>query len=468
MVKTDQHKFILIISLLLVFILVPAPCNGKITRVSVSSTGEEASGHSPRISDCGRYVVFISDSKTLVPEDVNLPGSSGNEWAGSNVFIHDRQTKTTELISYKVAGANKYVDSRAVGRPDVSWDGEFVVWQTQSSLISGDNAHIPGTQTPTYDIYLRNRKTNELRLISRSNSQVPGNHHSYHPRISPDGWYIVFESNASNLVPNDTNGVRDIFLYDLQHSNGHLERVNPSNTDGHSFGADVGTFPWVSFSSAAKNIVPNDTNNKHDIFLRWGYENLVVQRVKGWANGNVESNASCGQVDSGGLGHLMAFVSKADNLVPDDNNGVEDVFLAGFTVPPTIKRISVSSDGEEANNKSSAPSYNGHWIAFSSQASNLVSDDDNDKSDIYVYDHWTEKTIRISRACYEPNGNSYKPSISRDGKVIAFESNAKNLVVNDNNGETDVFVYQEDLWLNKIFFGFKCFFRQITYPKERD
>jgi Tol biopolymer transport system component len=464
-----QYWFMLVNSFLFVLILLPAPCHGKITRVSVSSTGEQASGHSPRVSDDGRYVVFISDSKILIPPDVNLHGSGDYQWAGTNVFLHDRQTKVTELISYEVAGANKFVDSHAVGRPDVSRDGKYVVWQTQKSLISDDNAVIAGTQTPTYDIYLRNRQTGELRLLSRSNAQVVGNNHSSSPRISPDGWYVVFTSAASNLVPNDTNGKSDIFLYDLTRNNGRIERVTPPNTDGHSSGADVGAWPWVSFSSAAKNIVSSDTNNCYDIFLRWGYENLVVQRVKGWANGNVESNADSGEVDSGGLGHGMAFVSAANNLVPDDNNGVEDIFVAGFSPPPTVKRVSVSSAGEEANNKSSAPSYNGHWIAFSSKASNLVSNDTNNKSDIYVHDLLTNKTNRINRVCYEPDGNSVNPSISIDGRVVAFESNATNLVADDNNGITDVFVYEEDSWLNRHFFyKFKCFFMHIAYPKERE
>jgi len=195
----------------------------------------------------------------------------------------------------------------------------------------------------------------------------------------------------------------------------------------------------------------------------------VVQRVKGWANGNVESNANSGQVDSGGLGHSMAFVSEANNLVPDDNNGVADIFVAGFSPPPTVKRVSVSSAGEEANNKSSAPSYNGHWIAFSSKASNLVSNDTNDKSDIYVHDLFTDKTNRINRVCYEPDGDSFNPSISIDGRVVTFESNATNLVADDNNGRTDVFVYEEDSWLSRHFlYKFKCFFMHIAYPKERE
>ena len=143
-------------------------------------------------------------------------------------------------------------------------------------------------------------------------------------------------------------------------------------------------------------------------------------------------------------GRYVAFTSNASNLVPGDTNGFGDIFVYDRQTD-TIERVSVASDGTQGNDRSVAPSISadGRYVAFVSYASNLVPGDTNGASDIFVYDRQTDTIERVSLAADGTEGDraSDSPSISADGRYVAFVSYASNLVSGDTNGETDVFVY---------------------------
>ncbi len=139
----------------------------------------------------------------------------------------------------------------------------------------------------------------------------------------------------------------------------------------------------------------------------------------------------------------MAFWSYATNLVSDDTNGFADIFVHDTQTGQTI-RVSVASDGTEGNDDSiftASISADGRYVAFYSEATNLVEDDTNGFADIFVHDTQTGQTIRVSVASDGTEGNDYinRPSISADGRYVAFESYASNLVPEDTNGYNDVF-----------------------------
>ena len=289
--------------------------------------------------------------------------------------------------------------------------------------------------------------TNTTELISiPTNGSLSANGYSYEPSISADGRYIAFSSNANNLIDNDNNYCSDIFVRDRLLN--ITERISISSTgeEGNrdsyeSFISSDGRF--VTFTSYASNLVSNDVNGFRDVFVRDRLLN-VTQRL------SVSNTGEDGNGDSYGPsissdGCYVTFYSYASNLVENDTNGVNDVFVYNRT-SKTIKLISISFNGEEANSDSYEPfiSADGNFIVFTSYASNLVENDTNDASDVFVFHQKLNTVKRVSVSFDEGNGDndSFEPSISSDGRYIAFSSLASNLVENDTNGK-DIFVFDQ-------------------------
>jgi hypothetical protein len=198
----------------------------------------------------------------------------------------------------------------------------------------------------------------------------------------------------------------------------------------------------VAFQSAATNLVPGDTNNALDVFVhdRQLGTTCRVSVSSGGAQGNSHSSSPT----LSGDGRYVAFLSDASNLVPGDTNGLADIFvhdcLAG-----TTERVSVATGGAQAEGSSfggAAISRDGRFIAFANGASNLVPGDLG-YADVFVRDRWSSTTARVSTstAGAQGLGNSVHPSISGDGRYVVFESYARNLVPGDSNGHGDVFLH---------------------------
>ena len=290
--------------------------------------------------------------------------------------------------------------------------------------------------------------------ISNASGGVIGNGNSYYPRISKDGRYVVFMSAASNLVNNDTNGKVDVFLYDRNTQQIELISVATDGTQGNNDSA----YPsinadgrYVLFASNASNLALGDTNGSADCYLR---DRLTGQttRVSVSSSGQEGNGHSCytnemvirANADISDDGRYIVFTSTSSNFADDDLNGYEDVFLRDLTAGTTT-RVSVTSAGGSGNNISHYPaiSGDGKYAVFESIANNLTPDDTNASSDIFVREILTGMTTLVSKTPggSSGNGDSRRPAINSDGRYIAFGSYASDLVSGDANSAEDVFVW---------------------------
>ena len=402
-----------------------------ITRVSVDSAGNQAIGGSfidsfmPSFSADGRFVAFSSAAPNLVPGDTNNR---------SDVFVRDLSTNTTTRVSVDSAG-NQGNDFS--NRPSISGDGRFVAFASPAANL------VPGDNNNSQDIFVRDLSTNTISRVSvdSAGNQAIGN--SFVPSISADGRFVAFGSNAPNLVLGDTNNNEDIFLRDLLTNTTTRVSVDSAGNQGKSgsyspsISAD-GRF--VAFESNASNLVPGDTNNLDDIFVRDLLTNTTT-RVSVDSAGNQGNNHSRDPFISAN-GRFVAFTSFASNLVPGDTNLI-DIFVRDL-LTNTTTLVSVDSAGNQANSNSGSTSISadGRFIGFSSDAFNLVLGDTNNLNDIFVRDLSTNTTTRVSvdSAGNQGNRGSFSLSISANGQKVAFSSNATNLVPGDTNNAQDIFV----------------------------
>jgi Tol biopolymer transport system component len=265
--------------------------------------------------------------------------------------------------------------------------------------------------------------------------------------VSAGGRYVAFFSVASNLVPGDTNGRWDVFVRDRLA--GTTERVSV-DSNGVQGNANSGLYGiaisadgrYVAFESAVNTLVPGDTNGSRDIFVRDRFNSKTV-RV------SVDSGGTQGNDDSlypvmSDDGHLISFSADATNLVPGDTNAVMDVFVHDRTTGTTV-RVSVSAGGAQANGASGGSGFSadGRYIVFESGATNLVSGDTNGKEDIFIRDTQNGAVERMSVATNGAQGDahSYWPTISADGRYVAFTTEATNFAAGDTYGSRDVFVH---------------------------
>ena len=361
--------------------------SGTTERVSVSSDENEANGSSrgSSISANGRYVAFWSYATNLVPDDTN---------ESADVFVRDRLAGTTERVS---------VDSdenEANGQshfPAISADGRYVAfWSYASNLVADDT-------NERDDIFVRDRLAGTTERVSVDSDGNEANENSTFPAISAGGRYVAFPSFASNLVPNDTNSLWDVFVHDRITGTTQRVSVDSDGNEGNDSSSWVspGISPdgrYVAFASQASNLVLNDTNEVFDIFVR----DLLMgktERVSVDSDGNESDDWSCFPVISWGGGHV-AFWSNATNLVAADTNALRDVF-ARDRLGGTTEGVSVDSDGNQGSGDmfptqctllaeldAGAPaiSQDGRYVAFSSEADDLVPDDTNEARDVFVRD----------------------------------------------------------------------------------
>ncbi len=281
--------------------------------------------------------------------------------------------------------------------------------------------------------------------ISITSDSTQGNGQSGSNSISDDGRFVSFESNATNLVPNDFNGQTDTFIYDRLKQTVELISIAPDGTQANgssSSGELSSNGRFLTFASFASNLVPNDTNGQRDIFV-YDRLNKAIELVTVASDGTQANGLSLFSAISDD-GRYVAYESTADNLVSGDTNELKDIFVYD-RIEKTTKRINLSANGTQANGSSDLGglSNDGRYISYTSDASNLVPGDTNGQSDIFVYDLTTNSTQRINLASNgtQANGDSNSSSLSSDGRYIAYESTASNLVTNDTNGQSDIFVY---------------------------
>jgi Tol biopolymer transport system component len=255
---------------------------------------------------------------------------------------------------------------------------------------------------------------------------------------------VAFESFAPDLVAGDTNGVWDVFVRDRVARTTQRVSVGVGGDEAGLDSKDAAISSdgrYVAFESVATNLVPGDTNDEVDVFVR-DMETQLTQRVSLGPGGTEGNNGSRDAAISGDGGNV-AFSSFAFNLVPGDTNGRQDVFLWDQETQVT-QRVSVGPDGAEANSESIEPAFpaRGRYLAFTSGASNLVAGDNNNVADVFVRDLVAEVNRRVPLGSNGRSGSRGMPSVARRGGFVAFVSNASDLVARDTNGVQDVFVRQ--------------------------
>ena len=324
--------------------------------------------------------------------------------------------------------------------PSLSADGRFV------GFASGATNLIVGDTNGTDDGFLRNREDGRTLRPTLSSSETQANGPSYLPLVSGSGRFVAFVSEASNLVSGDTNGVGDVFLRDRKPPQ-TTRRVSVSSAgvqgDGESggFGSAISANGrWIAFASAASNLVPGDTNGEPDIFLH-DAANGTTTRVS-VATGGTQANGDSFLPALSANGRYIVFTSDASNLVANDANGALDIFLHDRTTQVT-SRVSLGAGGVQANGMShfGAISADARYVAFDSDATNLIPGGSSLRN-VYARDRVTGKVTRLSVSLpgSRTEGGGSQPVISADGRYVAFQSDARNLVPGDTNGRTDIFV----------------------------
>lgn len=323
----------------------------------------------------------------------------------------------------------------------ISADGRYVAFLSNATnLVASDtNGRI--------DLFLRDRLGWTTERISVSSTGAQANGDVTGMAISTDGRYVVYTSWATNLVPNDTNNAVDVFVYDRLAKTTERVNVGPGGVEANDGGSGVaisGDGNRIAFASWATNLVDDDANGATDVFVRdrAAGTTTLVSRYTGSAT--IEGNAASDEPAISADGRFVVFTSGATNLIAagTDTNGVDDIYLRDLNSTAT-QRVSVSDTEAQATNSSmyATVSASGRFIAFRSNANNLVAGDTNGDADIFVRD-MSGTTIRASVSDTEAqaNGASTRPAISWGGTVVAFESDASNLIDTDTNGATDVFV----------------------------
>ena len=397
-------------------------------RVSIANDGSEANSFSkePVISDDGRYIVFVSEADNLVANDLNK---------NTDIFIRDRQNKTTERISLN--SDNIEAESYSFS-PTISNDVRHVAFESDAdNLVAEDNNR-------ARDVFLRDRNLNTTEVISVSSDNILGNKRSKDAAINGDGRYVVFESDADNLVAEDNNDDTDIFLRDRDNKTTEVISISTEGLGGNGYSfnpviSDDGRY--VVFESKANNLVPDDNNSKVDIFLR-DRTLEITTRISEAADGTESNGDSFNPVISDD-GRYVIFESKANNLVPDDTNNLEDIFVRDL-FSGTLERINLDAESIQANNKSFGASISdlGQYITFSSEANNLIVADSNGAQDIFIKEYkglldnrdLSNFSVSNVRRFYEQNrGNHFYTADENEAKIIKAKSEAGELDYQDEN-----------------------------------
>lgn len=394
---------------------------GAPDRVSVDSKGRQATGSSyaPAISADGRFVAFDSEATALVPNDDN---------ASTDVFVRDRSTGHTSLVSVSGTGAQ---GDKGSFTPAISGNGRWIAFVSEATnLVKGDTNGDP-------DVFLHDRRTGRtvrLSLATDGRETTGGSGVT----ISRNGRFVVYSVGTPLRSVGDDSDLAGMFIYDTRTQKRkrlpRVEGIDPTmSADGR----------YVAFSSQVRDLVPGDTNRVFDCFVL-DRRTKKITRVSLGRDGKQANGETLGAVISAD-GRHVAFASSATNLVRGDTNKVDDIFVRDLRAE-TTRRISVTADGKQSNGVSGGPvlSADGRRVLFLSSATNLVPGGLG-KAQFHIYladsSAGTLRRVTASADGRPANGESTSfPALTADGRTVAFGSRASNLVPRDTNGRDDIFV----------------------------
>ena len=377
----------------------------------------------------GQTIYMYPGANGIMSRDVTIKIASDYSYDLVTRSSNDASFSTFYDVSNPAVGGNPGEEGRYVA---------FI--SSAAGFAGGSGKH--------RQVFLRDRNTATTKLISATPTGEEGNGDCYAPSISGDGKSVAFESHSTNLITDDKNGMKDIFIW--HSATNKIERVSMAK-DGKDANAESyepsvsGDGNFIAFTSTASNISETEKGtSNNNVFLRDMVLNktIMISIDPTSKKGGGGSNASIAYD-----GKRMAFYSQTSTLVSDDKNGLWDIFLWEQN-NPQLKKISFTADGKERNqgeesvNRIVAPSIsgNGRYIAFTTTASNMVPGDDKNFQDVFIYDTETNATIIASVTADGKFGNADSPieqgekiAISYDGNYVAYSTKATNLGVPASN-----------------------------------
>lgn len=393
-----------------------------ITGTSYSLAFDDAS-----VSDDGRFTVFSSNADDLVPGDTNR---------AFDVFLRDSVTDVTTRISAGEEGG----ESRRSGDPSMSADGRYIAFASDASNL------VPGDTNSTGDVFLRDTVAGVTTRVSLTANGGQATWGSGKPAISPDGRYVVFESSGP-LVAGVNHWGPDVYLREL--ATGRTVRISASS-DGqplsfpwHPFGYNKGHWDLavtsggshVLFVSEAENLVPGDTNGKLDVFVRDVAAGTTARASV--TDSEAQIAGSSGSTSMSADGRHVAFKSRAGNVDPG-SDGTDQVYVRdvvrGTTTRVTVRDGGFPADTDAVGSVSISPE--GRHVAFG------VSSSSSGRYDIFLrdLDARTTRLVTVSPTGGALNGHSWAARFSPNGRHLVFRSEASDAVDGDTNDNEDVFV----------------------------
>jgi Tol biopolymer transport system component len=404
------------------------------------------------ISGSGQFIAFASYATNLAVPDVN---------GASDIFLYNRESGVIELVSRQLDD----IGNSASFDPAVSGNGRFVAFSSDATNLIAPLSGEPPDMNDARDIFVREHRAVTTTRVSLTHGGGEANGNSFSPAISASGRFVAFASEATNLVGADGNLTTDIFVRDRDLSgDGSFDEAADTSTtlvsysffdgaeaNGPSFAPAIcADGQYVAFGSEATNLLGggNDGNVFQDVFLydaTAGPGERITRVSVEYTSGGAPSGDSYAPSISAD-GDWIAFHSDAPDLAPEDTNVYTDVFVYDRTTSQTIL-VSVNPGGVSGDGDSLSPciSANGRFVAFESQATDLLAGPDpglGPVRGVFVYDLDTGDMVRISNPLggVQANGPSRFPAASGDGRFVAFRSQATNLVAEDQNGSTsDIF-----------------------------
>ena len=340
----------------------------------------------------------------------------------SDIFLRDRRAGTTQRVSLGDGGVQ--AEGNSFG-PSISADGRFVAFQSFApNLAAGDN-------NLQFDVFVRDRRTGTTRCVSVTAAGLPAGDRSRAPVISANGRFVAFFSLASDLVPGSVTGLENIFVRDLRTGMTELVNVNsaevPADRGSDSLGVAISADGrFVAFASNATNLAPGFG----------GFPDVYVRDRQAGTTERIGVDPTGGQGDSASFepaisadGRYVAFRSFASDLVPGDTNGQVDIFVRDRGTA-TTRLASIGTAPADGDSEEPSISPNGRFVAFTSGAGNLVPGDSNGLRDVFLRDLAAGRITRVSlgNAGTQGNGDSFGPAVSATGRFVAFATAAGNLV----------------------------------------
>jgi Tol biopolymer transport system component len=389
-----------------------------------------------------------ASGRTFLFYDISQNGRYvGFATRAENLVTGDTNGFSDVFLLDRVAGTMTLVSTTATGEQAtndssfvaISDDGRFVAFGSLATNL------VPGDDNGVRDLFVKDLTTGAIERASVSSDEAQSNGPIEYASMSADGRYVAFRSSATNLVAGDDNGTWDVFVRDREA--GVTFRVSESPTGESGNGESnwlmiSNNGRYVAYSTAASNLGPIDANGNPDIYLydRVDRTTELVSRNASGVAGNYGSIVPRISAD----GRFIAYRSAATNLVPADTTMAYNCFLFDRMTSVT-ERVDVADDGTLVDTSvNTSVSDDGRFVAFASGAAGIVPSDTNVASDIFIRDRTTGRTFRIVPDDGEANAESGEPILSGDGGFVLFRSAATDWVPMDENGEPDIFIAPVD------------------------